>query len=283
MGDKSAISIHVLHCGSISVSARVPNGGEGLYNAAAELLEREERRVDLPVSAYLIEHPRGLILVDTGWSRELSPRGLYDRNAVRRQLPGALAAFYRPSLPPGSSAREQLEARGIRPEDLDLVLLSHLDPDHVSGLRDLKGAKRILMAEEERWWTARGVYKLRQPPGLWDWARPEVFWYKGVPYGPNRWAYDLFGDGSIALVNLPGHTEGMFGLMIKGGDKFLILCSDAAFRRENVEKLQPPGFGFSRRSQERSLKWLREMSRDPACAGIIANHDPEQRPGTIVV
>lgn len=65
------------------------NARRGVFDKAAE-------RVELPVSAYLIEHPKGKVLIDTGWSREISPDGVYDAAAVKRQLPGYLAAFYHP-------------------------------------------------------------------------------------------------------------------------------------------------------------------------------------------
>ena len=76
MSISGGIKIHVLHCGCVSLPRRAAFGGPAL----------PARRVDLPVSAYLIEHPQGLILVDTGWSREISPRGVYEPEAVRRVL-----------------------------------------------------------------------------------------------------------------------------------------------------------------------------------------------------
>lgn len=273
MSISGGIKIHVLHCGCVSLPRRAAFGGPAL----------PARRVDLPVSAYLIEHPQGLILVDTGWSREISPRGVYEPEAVRRVLPRRLADFYRPRVAPGQTACEQLEAMDISPTDLDLILLTHLDPDHVSGLKELSGAKRLLMAEEERWWTARTVYSLRQPRAMWEPYPIDTFWYKGSPIGPNRWAHDLFGDESVILVNVPGHTEGMFALIIKNRGRFVLLASDAAFSSRSWREMLVPGFGFNPKAQEKSLLWLREQSRLPDCAACIANHDPAEKPRVITL
>lgn len=284
MAKADTIKVHVLHCGSISVSPGVPRNENGKGGRlTGQILAPAKGRVELPVSAYLIEHPKGLILMDTGWSRRISPAGVYDPKAVRSLLPPHLAAFYRPSVAPGQTALEQLARMGVRPEDLDLVLLSHLDPDHTCALEDFRNARRLLLAEEERWWTVRTVYHIRQPMELWFPYRPEIFWYKGTPIGPSRWSYDLFDDESVTLVNLPGHTDGMFGMLIRNRDRFLILAADAAFSRRSWEELIVPGFGFNPVAQKKSLLWLREMAADKGCLGILASHDPDILPQVIEV
>ena len=276
------MKIHILRCGSMSVSPSVPYGNRiSLGNTAKQLLSSRDRRVELPVFCYLIEHPRGLLLVDTGWCRELSPAGVYDGKAVSRVLPGYLSAFYRPTLPAGMAIHEQLAARGLRPEDLEAVLLTHLDPDHVAGLRHLRGAKRIVLPEDEYFWACRTVYKARQPWSLWMDTPIQRLFYRGSPVGPNRWAIDLFGDESVLLVNTPGHTDGHASVLLRSGGRFAVLAGDAAFSPRNWQEDVSPGFGFDREMQRKSLHWLREMSEDPACAAILCSHDAEVSPGTI--
>lgn len=279
---KISIKLHVLHCGNIRVSEKVPyGGGVSLKNAARSVLERDEKRVVLPVSAYLIEHPQGRVLVDTGWSRSISPNGVYDAEAVRAQMPSYLADFYRPWVEKGQTVTEQLDALGIKPEELDTVLITHLDADHISGLHSVAGAKRLLMAEEEKWWSCRTVYKCRQPKAMWFDLMPDTFWYKGTMEGPLWWSYDLFGDETVTLICLPGHTDGIFAIRIKNGGRFVLLCSDAAFGRKNWEDGILPGFGFNNKAAMKSLKWIKEESKKPGCLGVFANHDPEVRPQVI--
>lgn len=276
------MKIHILRCGSMSVSPAVPYGNRiSLGNTAKQLLSSRDKRVELPVFCYLIEHPRGLLLVDTGWCRELSPAGVYDGKAVSRVLPGYLSAFYRPTLPAGMAIHEQLAARGLRPEDLEAVLLTHLDPDHVAGLRHLRGARRIVLPEDEYFWACRTVYKARQPWSLWMDTPIQRLFYRGSPVGPNRWAIDLFGDESVLLVNTPGHTDGHASVLLRSGGRFAVLAGDAAFSPRNWQEDVTPGFGFDREMQRKSLRWLREMAEDPACAAILCSHDGTVIPGTM--
>ena len=274
--------IHILHCGTMQVSESVPFGNRiDLRNTQKQLLCPDRDRVELPVFCYLIEHREGPVLVDTGWCREISPNGAYDPRAVGQVLPAHLAAFYHPVLPAGEAIQEQLAALGLRPEDLKCVVLTHLDPDHVAGLQHLAGAKRIVLPEDEYFWTCRTVFKARQPRALWSFAPIERLYYRGSPLGPNRWAIDLFGDESLMLVNVPGHTDGQAAVLVRSGGRFVLLAADAAFSPRNWREEITPGFGFGRDWQVKSLRWLAEMEKDPGCARILCSHDPAIRPGVV--
>jgi glyoxylase-like metal-dependent hydrolase (beta-lactamase superfamily II) len=276
------MKIHILRCGSIRVSETVAFGNRiDLRDSAKQLAESDRKRITLPVFAYLIEHPKGLILVDTGWCREISPEGVYDPQAAAKVLPTHLVRFFHPFLPAGEAVHEQLAARGIRPEDLDCVLLTHLDADHVAGLRYVCGAKRIVVPEYEYYWSCRTVYKLRQPQSLWIQYPMERPFYHGATFGPNHWVIDLFGDESVQLVNVPGHTEGQAAVLIRNGGKFVLLTADAAFSPRNWQEMITPGYGFGRGWQVKSLRWIAEMAADPGCVKVLCSHDPETEPGTV--
>ena len=116
------MKLHVLHAGYIRVSREVPFGDRTDLKTVGKMLAAPDReRVTLPVCCYLLEHPRGPVLIDTEWGREISPNGVYDPAAVSRCLPQRLAAFYRPWVPAGMTVREQLIARGLGPEDLKCI------------------------------------------------------------------------------------------------------------------------------------------------------------------
>ena len=274
--------LHILCCGYMRVSESVPYGGSiDLHSTRRLLLDPDAKRLTLPVFAYLIEHPRGLVLVDTGWCRAISPEGCYDAGAVKELLPGYLASLYRPWLPEGMAVHEQLEAMGVRPEDMELLILTHLDPDHVSALKSVNRAKRILLPEDEYFWACRTVYKLRQPWCFWIDQSIERPYYQGSSIGPNHWVIDVFGDESILLVNVPGATDGQAAVLIRSGPRFVLLAADAAYSPRNWQEGITPGLGFSPQWQRKSLDWLKTMSEDPGCAAILCSHDPAVRPGVL--
>ena len=268
------IRIHLLRCGSIALSREALFGGrEGLAATLRQAAAPRSERIELPCYCYLIEHPKGLVLVDTGVSRAFSSAGVFDAKASAALIGKPLTAYLHPSVAPGESISEQLSSRGIKPTDLDLVLLTHLDADHVGGLHELHGAKRFLLPEDEYFWSCRTVYKLRQPRSLWMDMPLERFWYHGSPLGTNRWAYDLFGDESVMLINLPGHTDGLCAVMLRNGGRFVLLASDAALCRENLETQTPPGFYFDRQLGKKALAYLSSLALERGCEGVLLSHD----------
>ncbi len=273
------IKLHILHCGYLQVSDAMPYGNAvNLKTVGRQIAAPERERIRLPVCTYLIEHPKGLVLVDTGLCREISPDGVYDKSAARKVLPGRLEAMLRPWLPEGAAVHERLAAMGIRAEDLSLILLTHLDADHVAGLKTVGAAQRIVLPEDEYFWSCRSVYRMRQPRSLWIDQPIERLYYRGSPLGPNHWAIDLFGDGSLQMVNVPGHTDGQAAVLIRSGSAFVLLAADAAYSPRNWEEGITPGLGFGRAWQIKSLKWIAEMAAAPDCAAVLCSHDPEIRP-----
>lgn len=272
MSDNRPIRILPLRCGSIEISKDCA-GGERFYLPAARAHAPANRRETLPVYAFLIEHPKGRILIDAGLSRDISPAGYYNRHAAASVLGPTLSAFYRPHVPKGEAIHEQLDSLGLRPEDIDYVLLTHLDADHVCGLRHLKGAKHIICSQEDYFWSCRTVYRLRYPRALWYSDRLESFYFKGSDFGPFLWTKDFFGDESVMLVHLPGHTEGSYGIMVQRNGRFALLTGDAAYNERSWKELTVPGFGFNPQRQLKSLQWIQEKSQTPGCVAVLASHD----------
>ena len=236
------MKIHVLHCGYIRIAKdQLYNGGNMRSDILKAAAAPDSRRVTLPVCSYLIEHPKGLFLVDTGWHRDISPEGEYDPKAVKRELPLHLASLYRPLVPKGMAIDEQLNSMGIRPEDLEAVLITHLDPDHVSGLRSVSGAKRIIIPEDEAYWSIRTKYRIRQPRDLWECCGYERMFFRGHLIGPMHKAIDVTGDGSIMMVSLPGHTDGHVGVMTGNGDRYILLAGDSGYSDGSIKEMKPPG------------------------------------------
>ncbi len=276
------MKIHVLHCGYIRIAKELQdNGGRFSTDITKSMLTPDKERVTLPVCAYLIEHRTGIFLVDTGLSRDISPEGVYDSKAACRVLPRHLASLYHPYVPKGATVREQLDARGIKPEDIKAILITHFDADHVAGLRSLSDAQRIIVPEDEAYWSVRTRYRMRQARELWEAVGYERMFFRGYPLGPMHKAIDVTGDGSIMMVSLPGHTDGQVGVIVKEGGKYVLIAADSAISSHNWETMRPAGLGIDKALQEKTLRWIKETSSDPDCIRVLCSHDPQVQPQTI--
>ena len=276
------MKIHVLHTGEVRVSPYLPFGGDNcnLLKASGMTTPKEEW-IWLPVSVYLIEHPKGLILVDTGWHRDMSPEGVYDKAAQIKSLGSRiLYNVNQGQIPLGEAVDEQLEVMGIKPADLDYVLLTHLDCDHANGLRAVKDAKHIIVAQEELDCARKNGF-IRYKKKWWEGVDLQTIEWNGTE-GPAQKSFDLFGDGSIKMINIPGHCDGLCAVKITREDgRYVLLFSDGGYATKSWKEMITSGVSLDKEMQRKSLQWIREQSMDANCIESLATHDTDIRPHMI--
>ena len=275
------MKIHIFNCGYIKTSKIMIETGGAMSDLRRAVLTPDSQRIELPVHAFLIEHEKGMFLVDTGLCRDISPAGVYDKRASEKVISKHLAAVYHPYVPDGMAIHEQLAAMGISTDELDAVIITNFDIDHVAGLRHVSDAKRIIVPEDEAYWSVRTKYTIRQNRELWEPYNIERLFYRGYPAGPVNRAIDILGDGSLMMVGIPGYTDGQAGVMVSAKGKYAFLASDAAFSPDNWKSMKAPGLGANKRLQLKTLKWLSKTADDPACSGVLCTHDHTLDPKVI--
>jgi len=254
------IKIHVLRVGSTQVDEALPFSNKSKNKLAfTGIFRGKKHQITVPVTSYLIEHPKGLILVDTGWDTEIRTHPLkYEGIANYFASPG--------KLPANEAVSEQLEKLGYQSSDIDYVILTNMDIDHVGGIWLVKDAKHILASQKEL--LAASKFNPRYLRRLYKNIRIKTF--------PNT-EYDLFDDGSVILLPLPGHSEGMTGIKITGDwNKFVVIAGDCGYGRDSYEKLILPGITWNKKAELAFLKKLQNLALDKSCQYVYLTHDEEQ-------
>ena len=276
------IKIHIFHTGSVCIAPDLAFGGShsNLLKAFGILLPKS-KRIWVPVSCYLIEHPKGKILVDCGWHRNMSPNGVFEKRAQIKSLGSPLLYLVNQGVvPKGKAIHEQLKNLKIETKDIDYVLLTHLDCDHVSGLKQVSDAKNILVSDDE-FNSANKYFSIRYQKRWWSDVKLNKFKWTGTQGVANK-SYDLFGDDSIQLINIPGHSNGLFAVKIKNEKgKYVLLFSDGGYSSKSWKEMVTSGISTNKKMQMKSLKWIHEESTNPNCIISLANHDSDVQPQTI--
>ncbi|MFL5625913.1 MAG: MBL fold metallo-hydrolase [Ktedonobacteraceae bacterium] len=209
------VDVVFLRCGSVTIPECI--AVRGAFSLAPRTIA---------YSAVLIRHPQATFLYDTGFSYDIHTY-IADTPLLFRKTLGSFLFV--------QSINSHLAHAGMASHDLQFALLSHLHWDHVSGIPDLPGvplrinrveydAAKLGLLDSNRGLVRRLMGN--NPIELFDCAGPT---YEGF-----RSSLDLFGDGSIMLVPLPGHTPGQVGMFInRSNGPRLFLLGDAAWINEN--------------------------------------------------
>jgi N-acyl homoserine lactone hydrolase len=266
------LKIHILHTGKVYIDRALAFKENGFHPMPyTGWFRGQNKKMWVPVSSYLIEHPKALILVDTGWNEEI-------RVNQKKHLGRFSYSLYKGELSQGNSISEKLHTLGIKSSDIDYVLLTHLHSDHVSGLRHVQDAKSILTSALE--WKAANR-KIGYIKSMWKGIPIDTFNLTDIPFGPFNKGLDLFGDGSLYLIHTPGHSEGQFSILIKMDKGWVLLASDVGYSRKSWDQMILPGITSNKKHAKQSLEWIRDFSNRDDCIDVFVNHDPEIEPHTI--
>jgi glyoxylase-like metal-dependent hydrolase (beta-lactamase superfamily II) len=153
-----------------------------------------ERR-DFSMAAALVKHPRGDLLIDTGFGRNIA-----EQLATMPLMFRAITSY---SL--WQPAADQLRAAGYDQGSLRGILLTHAHWDHVSGLPDFPGVP-VLVTSPEREFIRKGGNAQFGKPFIG--IRYEEYGFEGGPFLGFPKSHDVYGDGAIVVVPAPGHTPG---------------------------------------------------------------------------
>lgn len=279
------IKVHVLHTGEVRVSPYLPFGGDNCsIIKASGITTPKSKWLWLPVFSFYIELPDKKILFDTGWNRDMSPDGVYDKKAQIRSLGSRLLYYVNQGrIAKGEAVNEQLATMGVKPQDLDYVLLSHLDCDHANGLNQVKEAKHILVSKTEMDGIRHGGLqgRIRFQPRWWDGVDLKTFDWNGNE-GPVGHSYDVLGDDRLKMINIPGHSEGLCALKITNSEgKYVLLYADGGYATKSWKEMITSGIALDKKLQKQSLEWIREQCMSPNCIASFASHDTEVKPQVV--
>jgi glyoxylase-like metal-dependent hydrolase (beta-lactamase superfamily II) len=179
---------------------------------------------------------------------------------------GTLSRIMMPVMPHGEHVVNGLKAIDVAPEDIDVVICSHLHPDHCGCNEFFKGATFVIHEKEVA--AARA-------PAAEEYGYLAQEWDLPVKIETIAGQRDLFGDNRIVLVPLPGHTPGTTGALVAldNSGPFL-LASDTVSLRVTLDTGIIPRNTWNGEALAKSLAEVARIKKSGAT--IICGHDAEQ-------
>jgi glyoxylase-like metal-dependent hydrolase (beta-lactamase superfamily II) len=209
----------------------------------------EGKKVALVASCYLIKHGEEYLLWDAGY-------------------PAAAAGAQAAPPSPKASLVEQLAQLKLTPEQIKYVGISHYHGDHTGQAGSFPSATLLIGKGD---WDALTAEKPAQGVN----PAPVAHWISGggkseaVPRDK-----DIFNDGTVVMLDMPGHTPGHHSLLVKLKSKGNVLLSgDLVHLKENFDTNGVPSFNTNRADTLASLDRFKKMATNLK-ATVIIQHDP---------
>ena len=264
----SGVTVHAIQTGIVRIRA---NQVRGQGHGALRLL-RTFTGVAwsdwLPIYAWVIEHPEGLIVVDTGETARVAEPGYFPRwhpyywRGVQERVT------------PAEEIGPQLENQWLDPRNVRWVVLTHLHTDHAGGLNHFPHSE--ILIDPREYATASGLRGRARGflPNRWPaWLRPTFIDFAPVPFGPFAQSLPLTAAGDVVIVPTPGHTAGHVSVVVRTDGVSYFLAGDTSYNQALMLEEQVDGVAPDEAAARDTLSRIRTLAQQEPLVYLPA-HDP---------
>ena len=262
--------IHAIQTGTVAITQNWRRGkGHGSIRRLNTLLDRTWTE-PLPIYAWVIEHPEGVIVVDTGETASASQPGYFP--GWQPYFRFAVKEWVRPEEEIGP----QLRALGMDPQhDVRWLVMTHLHTDHAGGLRHFAGVDTLVSRIEYAGAQGFRGQIVGYPNKRWpDSFAPRLLEFADHSFGPFAQSFPLTRAGDVVLVPTPGHTRGHLSVIVQDGDRAVFLAGDTSYTQDLLLEQAPDGVGPDE-AQELDTHRRVLLFAQSTPTVYLPTHDPE--------
>jgi len=259
------MKIHCLQTGTVRCKQFQLTGASNILSRLYQLIFTDKWGEWMPTYCWLIEHPEGLILVDTGETAQIYEKdylpdgGLYHKAVETR-------------IEPAEEITQQLAKIGFTPKDVKTVIFTHLHGDHIGGLPHFEHCKFYVAKTEYEFATSKkgpgnGYFKKNWPA----WFQPELVNYDSVAEGNFSQSKKITTDGQIVLVPTPGHSIGHQSVLVKGAKFTTILAGDLTYNEKTLQQ-EIADVVLPNKASKQTVKAMHRYVKNQPCL-YLSSHD----------
>jgi N-acyl homoserine lactone hydrolase len=243
------LRMHTIQTGTVGIKTLQLHGeGHGarrLYNTLTD-----KTWVQVPIFAWVIEHPEGIIVVDTGETSMTARKGYFPQwHPFLRQIANKFC------VGPEDEIGVQLMKLGISPNDVRWVILTHMHTDHAGGLHHFPRAE-ILVARKE-YASARGLRGSLQGylPYRWPrWFNPRLVDFTSEAIGPFPASFALTKASDVVLLPTEGHTNGHLSVLVREEELSILIAGDTSYTEQLMLEQAIDGVSPNEQAAGQTLK-----------------------------
>ncbi len=257
--------LHVFTTGTVSVKRKFKDAQGGEISSKLNFFVDKTFTGELPIWVWLVEHPEGLFLVDTGENAQVSdPHYLDKENFFLRWMNHSNFKF---TVAPDEEVGPQLNRLGFAAEQINKLVMTHMHIDHFDGLRYFEG-NEILVHDYE--WNHQSFVPRSLYPA---WLKPSLFKTGDIQLPGLDTGKALTKAGDIIMLRTPGHTLGHCSVLLKTKNASYLLAGDTTYDEVQLYSNTIPGAHQNFKHALQSFNNIKTYARDHKTL-YLPSHDP---------
>ncbi|MEM8898756.1 MAG: N-acyl homoserine lactonase family protein [Bacteroidota bacterium] len=254
------VTLHALPCGRVKVKNAHKNNSLGIPQILLDPFWTDW----LPIWVWLIEHPEGNILIDTGEQPAALTKKHYACDPATGWVNQKILKF---QIEENWEVHRQLAKVGKSPEDIRWVVLTHMHLDHVDGLRHFSKSE-IIVSQVEAVNPSGSI-----PCLLPSWFAPRRITYEKslIPHFSHAKALTKAKD--VVLLSTPGHTYGHQSVLIRRGEYDICLAGDVSFTQQQLLEDKVAGINADKTVSRKTYSEFLQYAKERPLV-YLPTHDP---------
>ncbi len=258
------IRVHAISTGQVAVTNAFLHAGSAGFLRKANILLNRQFAGWMPIYVWVIEHPEGIFVVDTGENSAVTSPDYF--RGVGRLNEYVNTHLFRFEVAREQEIDRQLGRLGIRTADVRAVVLTHLHLDHTDGLRHFPGTPVLVN-------RAEAAHPYNDLPTLYPASfAPTLVDLQAGPVAPFRGAYPLTKAHDLWLVHTPGHTPGHCSVLLQTPRAHYLFAGDVSYTQAQLLSNDLPGANASLRKSRETYQAIQHYAAQQPLV-YLPSHD----------
>jgi N-acyl homoserine lactone hydrolase len=263
----SGIRVHIIQTGFVAVK-RAHRQLVGLEGARLLSIAADTRWTDwMPINTWVIEHPEGTIVIDTGETSSINDDGYVDCDPVTGLVYRLNLRF---SVTPQDMIDAQMRGLELDPADVRTVVQTHLHSDHMGGIGAFPNAQ--IFVPRDDYPAGMGVLSCHFPANF----APHFADFRAAPVPGFDRAHALTRDGAVLVIPTPGHSLGHQSVLLRDGVKTYLFAGDTTFDDVQLREVSVGGIVADVGQARATIRSLQRLAGEEPTV-YLPTHDPDAR------